>query len=84
MDFIILDLEFDFNILMRQTWENMGKSWLEWYPIQLRLANQSKFLPIGWLTQVPIKVEGLRMYADFEVIDIVDDTNLYPALLGIN
>ena len=43
-----------------------------------------KFLPIGRLTQVPVEVEGLRTYADFEVIDIVDDTNPYPALLGID
>ena len=28
-------------------------------------------------------IEGLRTYADFEVIDIVDDTNPYPVLLGI-
>ena len=31
-----------------------------------------------------MEVEGLRTYDDFEVIDIVDDTNPYPALLGIN
>ena len=47
MDYIILDLGFDVNILVRQTWKSMGKSRLEWSPIQLRLANQSKVLPIG-------------------------------------
>ena len=31
-----------------------------------------------------VNVEGLRTYADFEVINIVDDTNPYPALLGID
>ena len=30
-----------------------------------------------------VKVEGLRTYAEFEVIDIVDDQNTYPTLLGI-
>ena len=83
MDYIIL-LGSDVNIITRQTWESMGKLWLEWYPIQLRLANQSKVLPIGRMTQVPIEVEGLRTYVGFEVIDIVDDTSLYPALLGID
>ena len=29
-------------------------------------------------------VKGLRTYADFEVIDIVDDINPYPTLLGID
>ena len=31
-----------------------------------------------------MEVEGLRTYADFKVIDIVDDINPYPALLGID
>ena len=83
MEYIILDLGSDVNILTRQTWESMNKPWLDWSPIQLRLANQSKVLPIGRLTQVPVEVEGLRTYADFEVIGIVDDTNPYPTLLGI-
>ena len=46
--------------------------------------NQSKVLPIGKLTQVPVEVKGLRTYADFEVIDIFDYTNPYPALMGID
>ena len=62
----------------------MNKSQLDWYPIQLRLANQSKVLPNGRLSQVPADVEGLRTYVDFKVIDIVDDTNPYPMLLGID
>ena len=84
LDYIILDLGSNVNILTRQTWESMNKLRLDWSPIQLRLANQSKVLPIGRLTQVPVEVEGLRTYAEFEVIDIVDDTNPYPALLGID
>ena len=84
MDYIILDLGSDVNILTRQTWESMNKLQLDWSPIQLRLANRSRVLPIGRLTQVPVEVEGLRTYVDFEVIDIVDDTNPYPALLGID
>ena len=47
MDYIILDLGSDVNILMRQTWESMGKPPLDWSPIQLHLANQVKVLPIG-------------------------------------
>ena len=31
-----------------------------------------------------MEVEGLSTYANFKVIDIVDDTNPYPALLGID
>ena len=56
---------------------------MDWSPIQLRLAYQSKVLPIGRLSQVPVEVEGLRTYVDFEFIDIVGDKSPYPALLGI-
>ena len=54
MDYIILDLGLDVNILKIQTWESMNKPQLELSPIQLRLANQSKVLPIGRLNQVPV------------------------------
>ena len=36
------------------------------------------------MSNVIVNVEGLCTYADFEVINIVDDTNPYPALLGID
>ena len=35
------------------------------------------------MSQVPVDIEGLHTFADFEVINIIDDTNTYPALLGI-
>ena len=31
-----------------------------------------------------MEVKGLRIYVDFEFIDIVDDRNPYPTLLGID
>ena len=31
MDYIVLDLGSDVNILIRQTWESMGKPRLDWY-----------------------------------------------------
>ena len=84
MDYIILDLGLDFKILTRQTWESMNKPWLDWSPILLRLANWLKVLPIGKLTQVPVEVEGLRTYTDFEFIGIFNDTNPYPSPLKID
>ena len=36
------------------------------------------------MTQVPVKIEGTSTYANFKGIDIVEDTNMYPALLGID
>ena len=65
-------------------WEIMGKPPLEWSPIQLRLANQAKVLPVGRLSQVQVDIKGLHTFAENEVINIVYDTNPYLALLGID
>ena len=59
MDFIILDLGSNVNILKKKTRESAGNPKLAWSPIQLRLVNQLKVLPIGWLLRVLVKVERL-------------------------
>ena len=84
MEYIILDLGSDVNIITRNIWESMGESRLVWSYVQLILGNQLKVLPIYQLTQVFVETERLKTYVDFEVIDIVNDTNMYPICLGIN
>ena len=39
---------------------------------------------MGLLYRVTIDIEGESALADFEVIEIVDDNNPYPVLLGID
>ena len=80
---VILDLGSEVNVLHKQTWGQMGKPSLDWSPIQLRLANQQKIVPLGRLLSVPIYLDGVITLADFEFIEIIDDSNPYPALLGI-
>jgi hypothetical protein len=36
------------------------------------------------LEHVPVDIDEVRMFADFEVIEIVDDSCPYPTLLGID
>ena len=84
MDFIILDMGSDVNILTKQTWESMGNPKLAWSLLQLWLENQLNVLPISRLSRVHVEVEGLQTYAEFEVIEIFDNTNPYPSLLGID
>ena len=84
MDHIILDLGCDVNILTQKTWESMVNPCLDWSPIQSWLANQEKVLPIGRLSNFLVDVEGLHTFVDFEVINIVNGMNPYPALLGID
>jgi len=83
MEKIVLDIGSDVNVLTKQTWEAMGRSALQRSPVQLRMANQVKVIPLGRLPSVPIDMDGVKSYAEFEVIDIVDESNPYPALLGI-
>ena len=49
----------------------------------MRLANQQKIVPRGRFPNVPVDIDGVCTVADFEVIEIIDDNNPYPALLGI-
>jgi hypothetical protein len=40
IDYVVLDLGSEVNIMMKQTWELMGKPKLIYSPIKLRIANQ--------------------------------------------
>jgi len=84
MDHVILDLGSNVNVLLKQTWECMGRPTLQWSPIQLRMVNQQKNTPMGRLQGVTVDIEGASVLVDFEVIEIFDDSNPYPALLGID
>ena len=46
----------------------MGQSTLGWPLVKLRLANQVKVQPIGWVYNLVVDVEGMRTHADFDVI----------------
>ena len=84
MNEVILDLGSDVNVLIKQTWEQMGNPKLARSPIHLRLANQQRVSPLGRLPQVPVDIDGVRSFADFEVIEIIGDSRPYPSLLGID
>ena len=80
---VILDLGSDMNILTKHTWQKMGRPTLGWSPMQLRLDNQAKVQPIGPMSNLVVDVEGMKTYADFDVIEGVDGGGSYPALLGV-
>lgn len=39
---------------------------------------------MGWLQGVTLDIEGASTLADFKVIEIMDNNNTYPTLLGID
>jgi len=60
MEGVILDLGSDVDILLKKSWELMGKPKLVWSPIHLRLANQYRIYPIGRLEKVEVNNDGAR------------------------
>jgi hypothetical protein len=62
----------------------MGESILGYSPIQLKLENQQRVLPIGRLKGVTIHLDGVRSMENFEIIEIIYGTTLYPTLLGMD
>ena len=62
----------------------MGRPALQWSLIQLRMENRQKIIPMGQLQGVTVDIEGTSALANFEVIEIMDDSNSYPAFLGID
>ena len=62
----------------------MGEPKLEWSTIQLRMANQHKIIPLGRLSKMVIDIAGVKVRAEFEVIQIVEDVDPYLALLGLD
>jgi hypothetical protein len=81
---IILDVEFEANVLPKNTWQCMGETTSGYSPVQLKLENQHKVLLIGRLKGVTVDLDGVRTKEDFEVIEIVDDTTSYPSLFGLD
>jgi hypothetical protein len=61
----------------------MGEPQLGYSPIQLKLENQPRLVPIRRLKGIPVDLYGVCTMADFEVIDIEDNNSPYPTLLGL-
>ena len=60
MDEVILDLGYEVNVMIKQTWEIMAKPKLAFSPIQLRVANQQRIIPLGCLSSVLVDLDGVR------------------------
>jgi hypothetical protein len=83
VDNVILDLGPGVNVLPKKTWELMGKPKLVWSPFQLRLLNQQKIVLIGCLIGLLVNIDGVHSIEYFEVLEIMDDSQPYPSLMGL-
>jgi len=48
------------------------------------MVNQQKIIPMGNLHGITIDIEGVRAVANFEVIEIANDSMLRNSLYSIN
>lgn len=46
----------------------MGKTKLQWSPIQLNMVNQQNIVPLGRLSGFIVNIEGVHTTTDFEVV----------------
>jgi hypothetical protein len=81
---VILDRGSEVNVLPKKTWKCMGEPTLGYSPVQLKLANQHRVLPIGRMKGLIVDLDGARTKVDFKLIEIVDGTTPYPSLLGLD
>jgi hypothetical protein len=84
IDYVVLDLGSEVNVMTKKTWALMGKPKFIYSPIRLRMDKQQVVNPFGILEHVPVDIDGVRTFTDFKVIEIVDDNCPYLALLGID
>lgn len=47
-------------------------------------GNQENIIPLGILSKVLVSIKGVKVMANFEVIQIIDDIDPYPALLRLD
>jgi hypothetical protein len=84
IDYVVLNLGSEVNVMTNQTWALMGKPKLIYSPIRLGMANQQAVSPFRRLEHVPVDIDGVRTFVDFEVIEIVDESFPYLVLLRID
>jgi hypothetical protein len=81
MDNFILELGSNVNVLPRQMWEIMEKPNVVSLIFYLRMENQHKIVLIGSLVGVNFNIDGVCNITDFEVIEIMDNSYSYLALI---
>ena len=62
----------------------MGEPKLEWSTIQLRMDNQQNIIPLGRLSKIMVGIARVKVWANFEVIQILEDADPYPVILGLD
>jgi hypothetical protein len=78
----IVDFGSQVNILLKETWINMGRPRLTKSTNFLKLADQRFVEPIEILRNAETIIMGILTLVDFEVINLVEGILAYTTLVG--
>jgi hypothetical protein len=81
VDNALCDLGASVSLLPLSLFKRMGIGELKPTVIELKLADRSTMKPIGFVEDIPVKIEGIYIPTDFLVIDIEEDEDI-PIILG--
>jgi hypothetical protein len=59
IDYVVLDLGLEVNVMTKQTWALMGKPKLIYSPSRLHMDNQQVVIPFGRLEHVLVDIDGV-------------------------
>jgi len=75
------DLGASVRLMPLSLFKRMGMGELKPSEMTLKLADRSTIHPVGFVEDIPVKIEGICIPADFMVVDIEEDPGI-PILLG--
>ena len=81
IDKAMCDLGARVNLFPLSLYKRMGIGELKPTEMTLKLANRSTIRPVGFVDDIPAKIEGIYIPTDFMVVDIEEDPDV-PILLG--
>jgi len=77
----LCDLGASVNLLPLSLFKRIGIGELKPSEMILKLADRSTIQIVGFVEDIPIKIEGIYIPADFVVVDIPEDSDV-PIILG--
>jgi hypothetical protein len=82
IDKALCDLGASVSLLPLSLFKRMGIGELKPIELVLKLADRSTIKLVGFVEDIPVKIEGIYIPADFVVVDIEEDDDV-PIILGL-
>ncbi|XP_075491029.1 uncharacterized protein LOC142529384 [Primulina tabacum] len=80
MEKAICDSRASVNVMPSSLYEKLGLSWIKPTKLILQLSDKSVKVPLGFLEDVEVQIDKLRLPADFVVLDMENSQNIHVIL----